>query len=104
MNTKKNLYNYHPETPDMYAWITLEMMVVDANGDEYPRDFTIINTAEGLAIACPDCGEYLQSNADGEYGCAKGHLYYRIENHEEPDRAINDAFRDAVEAEEKEEA
>lgn len=96
-------YNYHEETEDLYAYIEVEFTVVDANGDEYARDFTVMNTSEGLAILCPDCGEHLVSNADGEYGCAKGHLLYRIENHEEPERMINDAFRDAVEQAEKEE-
>jgi uncharacterized Zn finger protein (UPF0148 family) len=57
-----------------------------------------MNTPDGLTIICPDCGEPLQSNTDGEFGCAKGHLYYRIESHEEPEYAVNSAFRDALEA------
>jgi hypothetical protein len=93
-----NLYHYQPETNDMYATIQIEMLVVDDNGDEYTRDFTVINTPEGLAIVCPDCGEYLQINEDCEYECAQGHLAYRIENHEEPDNTINDCFAEAVKA------
>lgn len=100
MKITKNLYHYQPETQDGYATIEIEFKVVDANGDEYSRDFTIINTPDGLTIICPDCGEYLQSIND-EYGCAQGHLSYRIESHEEPDRTINDAFREAIEAYEK---
>lgn len=102
MSTDK-LFHYSPETADKYASIQLEFEVEDTNGDKYAKDFVVLNTPEGLAIICPDCGEYMQTNSSGEYACANGHLAYNITN-PEVDSDISSAFQDAVQANEKDEA
>lgn len=78
-------------TCDTYLSKEVELMVIDAWGDKYARNFLAMATEEGLVLVCPDCGEWLNVDAD-PIACANGHLAYTVID-PEATVVVNNLFR-----------